>query len=451
MKRIVLALLVSIMCFCSISIIHAQQTGEYDLILKGGHVIDPLNNIDGKMDVAVLDGKIALVAKNIPPDAAKQDVDDEGMIRVIDAEGYYVAPGSLDIHAHTNYPGENRINARDHCFNSGVTTICDAGSMGANNIQDMLDLYYDEDLNIEGYWNPRVLAFLSISANGSAGRGHKAQFNVPLAVEVAKKYPGIIVGFKSYCMGDYDGDVWADVDASIEASRQTGLPVMYDFSQIRANGDTPSRSYNELITEKMLPGHIHTHWSAQQFPVLLNDGTPNPNMVAAQKRGIIFDVGHGSGSMVFRNAYRLIQQGFYPNSISTDLHGRNSNSPVYNMTNVMSKFLCMGMSLEHVIRCSTINPANEINHPELGHLSVGAVADIAVLEVIEGNFTYTDCSPGQNLTGGGRFKGNRKIQSVMTLFGGNIVHDIIGLSYRWWDEIPEDDAYWRGQFRYQDM
>ena len=178
---------------------------------------------------------------------------------------------------------------------------------------------------------------------------------------------------------------------------------------------------------------------------------PNQNMIDAQERGIIFDVGHGSGSMVFRNAYRLIQQGFYPNSISTDLHGRNSNSPVYDMVNVMSKFLCMGMSLEHVIRCSTVNPALKINRDDLGTLSVGADADIAVLEVLKGNFVYTDCSPGQDLRGGGKFKGKRKIQSVMTMFGGNVVHDITGLTYRWWDEIPQDERYWQGQFRYQGM
>lgn len=450
MKRQLIAILYIASVLLSVIKVTAQQTGKYDLILKGGHVIDPKNNINGKMDVAVLNGKIAHVAKNISKKEVKHILDDDGKIRIIEVKGYYVTPGLIDIHSHTNYPGGG-INARDHCFNSGVTTICDAGSMGANNVKEMIDLYYDEDLNIKGFWTPRVLAFLNIAANGMSGRKNPAQFNIPLAVQTAKMYPDIIVGYKSYSLGNYDGDVWANVDACIEASHQSGLPVMYDFSQLHAKDTTPERSYNEFVSKKMLPGHIHTHWSAQQFPVLLNDGTPNPFMVEAQKRGVVFDVGHGSGSMVFRNAYRLIKQDFYPNSISTDLHGRNSNSPVYNMTNVMSKFLCMGMSLEHVIQCSTINPAREIKHPEFGHLSIGAVADIAVLEVLKGTFTYTDCSPGQDLTGGGRFKGNRKIECVMTLFGGNTVHDINGLTYRWWNKIPEDDAYWEGQFKYQDM
>ncbi len=418
---------------------HAQSDGKYDIILKGGHVIDPANNISEKMDVAVLDGKIARVAKDIPASAIKARIDDEGAIKVIDVTGYYVTPGLIDIHSHVDYPND-RIHPRDHCFNSGVTTICDAGTVGGNEIKRVIDLFWNEDGTVRNVIGmPRVFFFLHIAANGLAGSSQKYQFNVPLAVTRAREYPGIIVGFKSYCGGTYGGDVWAVVDSAIEAGRLADLPVMFDFAPLQ------NRSYAELITNKMRPGDIHTHYTAMQFPIIMDDGKLNPAVIAAQKRGVVFDIGHGSGSMVFRNAVRSISQGFIPNSISTDLHGRNSNSPVLSMVHVMSKFINMGLSLEDVIRLSTINPARQINHPELGSLTVGATADVAVLEMQHGTFYFTDCSPGQDLTGGGRLKGDRRLQCALTLFGGKVVHDITGLTYRDWESIPQSDRYWKDQ------
>jgi dihydroorotase len=411
----------------------------YDLILKGGHVIDPANDINRKMDIAVLDGKIAKITKDIPESAVKKVLGDDGALKVIDASGYYVTPGLIDIHMHA-YPLDLRPNPRDHCFNSGVTTTCDAGSLGANDIKEAIDFYWDEEGKIKGgFWMPRVLFFMNISASGRSGNRLRYQHNVPLAAVTAKMYPGIIVGFKSYGRGDFDGEPWFNVDAAIEAGRMTNLPVMFDYEP------TPGRPYAELITNKMRPGDIHTHYTAMQFPLIMSDGKLNPAVVNAQKRGVIFDVGHGSGSVVFRNAVRSLKQGFIPNSISTDLHGRNSNSPVLNMINVMSKFLSMGLSLEDVIRLSTVNPAKEIQHQELGTLSVGAPAEIAVLELLEGKFYYTDCSPGQDLTGGGRLKGDKKLQCILTVFDGKVVHDITGLTYRDWEDIPLDDPYWGDQ------
>jgi len=416
-----------------------QAAAQYDIILKGGSVLDPANNISDKMDVAVLDGKIARVSKDIPASMIKAAVDKEGAVKVIDVTGYYVTPGLIDIHSHVYYPA-GWINPRDHCFNSGVTTICDAGSMGANDIKSAIDTFWEADGKIKNAIGiPRVLFFMNIAATGMAGNSQKYQFNVPLAAARAKEYPGVIVGFKSYCGGRYDGDVWAVVDAAEEAGRITNLPVMFDFAPL------PDRSYAELITKKMRPGDIHTHYTAMQFPIIMDDGKVNPAVIAAQKRGVIFDIGHGSGSMVFRNAVPSIRQGFIPNSISTDLHGRNSNTPVHNMTHVMSKFLNMGLSMEDVIRLSTVNPAKEINHPELGSLTAGATADIAVLELRRGTFTFTDCSPGQDLTGGGKLKGDKKLQCVLTLFGGKVVHDLNGFTYRNWEEIPKTEAYWGDQ------
>ena len=155
------------------------------------------------------------------------------------------------------------------------------------------------------------------------------------------------------------------------------MPVMFDF------WPRPDRSYAELILKKMRPGDIHTHVFAQQFPILLPDGKLNPILAEARARGVIFDVGHGAGSFWFRNAVPAVKQGFIPDSMSTDLH--TGNFTVLSLTDVMSKFLAMGVPLQDIVRRSTVNPANEIHRPELGTLSVGKEADIAVLEQLNGS------------------------------------------------------------------
>jgi len=187
----------------------------------------------------------------------------------------------------------------------------------------------------------------------------------------------------------------------------------------------PERSYAELILKKMRPGDIHTHVFAQQFPIILADGKVNPILAEARARGVIFDVGHGAGSFWFRNAVPAVRQGFIPDSISTDLHMENFT--VLSMTQVMSKFLAMGIPLNDIIRRSTVNPALEIRRPELGTLSVGKEADIAVLEVLSGKFSYVDC-------GVARMDGTVKLSARMTVRAGRILYDPSGLSMVEWEK-----------------
>ncbi len=187
----------------------------------------------------------------------------------------------------------------------------------------------------------------------------------------------------------------------------------------------PERTYAELILKKMRPGDIHTHVFAQQFPIILSDGKVNPIMTEARARGVIFDVGHGAGSFWFRNAVPAVRQGFIPDSISTDLH--TLNYTVLSMTQVMSKFLAMGMPLDEIIRRSTVNPAREIRRPDLGTLSVGKEADIAVLEVLNGKFSYIDC-------GLARMDGSGKLIARMTVRAGRILYDPSGLSMVEWEK-----------------
>jgi dihydroorotase len=400
------------------------QTPRYDLLLKGGHVIDPANRVDGVMDVAVSKDKIAAVEKEIPASQAA---------KVVDASGFYVTPGLIDIHVHIGHGGapldwftsEGRTHTApygippDLALQAGVTTMVDAGSSGA-------DTFLLEKEEVIDRAKVRVLAFLNIVANGMQGGLEQTvdQMDANRCAETIKKYPDIIVGVKTahyWTEAPWDAEhtPWAAVDRAEECGSTANVPVMFDF------WPRPDRSYAELILKKMRPGDIHTHVFAQQFPILLPDGKINPILAEARARGVIFDVGHGAGSFWFRNAVPAVRQGFIPDSMSTDLH--TGNFTVLSMTQVMSKFLAMGVPLQDIVRRSTVNPAQEIHRPELGTLSVGKEADIAVLEELNGSFGYIDC-------GLARMDAKVKLAARMTVRAGRIVYDPSGLSMVEWEK-----------------
>src|SRR6266700_1306926 len=405
-------------------VVFAQSTTRYDLLLKGGHVIDPANHIDEVRDVGVLQGKIAAVEKNIPPDQAG---------KVVDVSKLYVTPGLIDIHYHVGHGGaplnwfasDARAHAlplgipADLALQSGVTTLVDAGTAGA-------EAFLQEKEEVIDRAKVRVLAFLNVVANGMGGGLEQSldQMDSKLCAATIKRYPDLIVGVKTahyWTKETWDAEhvPWAAVDRAIECGTLANVPVMFDF------WPRPERTYEDLILKKMRPGDIHTHVFAQQFPIILPDGKINPIMAEARARGVIFDVGHGAGSFWFRNAVPAAKQGFVPDSMSTDLH--SGNYTVLSMNNVMSKFLAMGVPLEDVIRRSTVNPAKEIHRPELGTLSIGKDADIAVLEEQHGPFGYIDC-------GVARMDGNVKLVARMTVRAGKILYDPSGLSMVEWEK-----------------
>jgi len=402
----------------------SAQKPRYDLLLKGGHMIDPANGIDAMMDVAVAAGKIAAVEKDIAPSEAG---------KVVDASGLYVTPGLIDIHFHIGHGGaplnwfapESRAHIAplgipaDIALQSGVTTVVDAGTAGA-------ETFLQEKEEVIDRAKVRVLAFLNIVGNGMNGGLEQTvdQMDTKKCVETIKKYPDIIVGVKTahYWTEDpWDGEhtPWAAVDRAEECAQAVNVPVMFDF------WPRPERTYADLILKKMRPGDIHTHVFAQQFPIILPDGKLNPIMTEARARGVIFDVGHGGGSFWFRNAAPAAKQGFIPDSMSTDLH--TGNYTILSMNNVMSKFLAMGVPLGDIIRRSTVNPAREIHRPELGTLSVGKEADIAVLELLHGKFGYIDC-------GFARMDGDVRLVARMTMRAGRILYDPSGLSMVQWEK-----------------
>jgi dihydroorotase len=403
------------------------QAPKYDLLLKGGHVIDPANQLDSVMDVAVSGKEIVAVAKDIPEGEAR---------KVVDVSGLYVTPGLIDIHFHVGHGGaplnwfasEARAHTAplgvpaDIAATAGVTTVVDAGTAGA-------ETFAQEKEEVIDHARVRVLAFLNIVANGMDGGLEQTvdQMDPQLCAETIKNFPGVIVGVKTahyWTEKPWDAEhtPWAAVDRAEECGRLANVPVMVDF------WPRPDRSYADLILKKMRPGDIHTHVFAQQFPILLPDGKLNPVLLEARRRGVIFDVGHGAGSFWFRNAAPAVKQGFVPDSISTDLH--TGDFTVLNMTMVMSKLLSLGVPLQEIIRRSTVAPAEEIRHPDLGTLSVGKEADIAVLELQHGKFGYIDC-------GFARMDGDVKLVARMTIRAGQILYDPSGLSMVEWEKARQ--------------
>jgi dihydroorotase len=394
----------------------------YDLLLKGGRVIDPANHRDGPADVALRGGKIALVAADIDPGAAAT---------VADVTGLYVVPGLIDIHLHayhTREPEGLGLMPDAHCLRSGVTTAVDTGTAGSKHFLHFKRTVIDLS-------KTRVLAFINIVKSGMVGPFEQdlSEMDPELAASIVLAYPEICVGIKTahyWVKHPFDAEhpPWGAVDRSVEAAALCGKPVMFDF------WPRPERPYEDLLLKKARPGDIHTHVYAQQFPLLDEARKPRAFLAEARQRGIIFDVGHGAASFWFRQAVPCIEHGFGPDSLSTDLHTRSLNRNVVDMLTTMSKFLNMGLSLQEVIYRSTVTPAREINRPELGTLSAGSEADVAVLKQEEGDFSFADC-------GDARLHGTRKLDCLLTLRAGKVVYDPTGLTMPDWQDAPPE--YWK--------
>lgn len=404
-----------LICFLFIvSFANSVLAQDYDIVIKGGHVIDAKNNIDDVMDVAVKDGKIAKVAKSIDGKQGKQ---------VVDANGIYVTPGLIDIHEHV-FAGTEPSHAYSNgfaalppdgfTFRVGVTTIVDCGGSGWKSFPTFKKNIIDKS-------KTRVLAALNIVGEGMRGGAYEqdtSDMNSKLSAIVARQYPEYIVGFK---VAHYSGHDWTAVDRAVEAGNMSGgLPVIIDFG-----GSNPPLSIEELFTDHLRPGDIFTHTFAQldsrEYIVDLDTKKVKPFVLEAQKKGIKFDVGYGGISFAYSQAIPALKDGFFPNSISTDLHTGSMNAAMKNMLNVMSKFLLMGMDLKDVIKASTWAPAQEIHREELGNLSVGAPADIAMLNMRKGDFDFFDYT-------GHKQEGKEKLECEMTIRDGKIVYDLNGIA-----------------------
>jgi dihydroorotase len=395
------------------------QNPEFDLLIRNGHVIDPRNGVDAVTDVAVAGGKIAQVASNIAPSRTRD---------VVDATGLYVTPGLIDMHAHVFWGSEpnaaysngySAVQPDDHSFRSGQTTMVDAGGSGWRNFPQFKEQVIDRS-------KTRVLAFLNIVGSGMKGgpiEQNLADMDAKLTAMRVGQYHDVIVGIK---VAHYAGPEWDPVTRAVAAGSEANVPVMVDFG-----GHTPPLSLEDLLLKYLRPGDILTHMYASvsgRVPIVDENGKVRPYVLEARKRGIIFDAGHGGGSFVFTQAVPATKQGFYPDVISTDLHIGSMNSGMKDMLNNMSKFLNLGMRLQDVIKANTSRVADVIKHPELGHLTVGAEADIAVLNLRRGTFGFIDVA-------GAKMPGDQKLECELTLKGGQVMWDLNGISRPLWTDV----------------
>jgi dihydroorotase len=396
------------------------QAPEFDLLIRNGHVIDPRNTIDAVMDVAITGGKIARVAASIPPASAR---------RVADATGLYVVPGLIDIHAHVFYGTEKdaylsnsdtAVPPDSHSFRSGQTTLVDAGGAGWRNFLQFKEQVIDRS-------RTRVLSFINIVGSGMKGgpvEQNLSDMDAKLTAMRIRQYKDLIVGVK---VAHYTGPEWDPVTRAVEAGREGNVPVMVDFGM-----QTPPLALDDLLLRRLRPGDILTHMYAHvsgRTPIVDDGGNVRPFVWEARKRGVIFDAGHGGGSLLFRQAVPAMAQGFRPDVISTDLHTGSMNAGMKDILNTMSKFLNMGMPLPDVIKSNTLRAAEVIKRPDLGHLSAGADADVAVLNVRRGAFGFID-------SGGGKLSGDRKLECELTVKGGQVVWDLNGISRPVWTDMP---------------
>ncbi len=384
----------------------------YDLILRGGRLLDPENAVDGVRDVAIADGRIAAIAESL---------DTGGTKSVVDARGLLVVPGLVDLHAHVFFGtepnadysnGYNALPPDGFTFRSCVTTVVDTGGSGWRSFPQFKEQVIDRS-------ETRVLAMLNIVGSGMRGgpiEQNLSDMDPKLTAMRAAAFPELVVGIK---VAHYRGGEWEPVDRAVEAGRLAEIPVMVDFGTHQ-----PPLSLEELLLVRLRPGDILTHMYARvdgRLSIVDDAGTLLPFARRARERGIVFDVGHGAGSFVFQQARPAMEQGFPPDTISTDLHRASMNEGMKDMLNVMSKLMSLGVSIEDAVRFATASPAHAIRGTDVGHLAVGAGADIALLSVREGRFGFVDVA-------GERHEGARKLECELTIRAGKIVWDLNGIS-----------------------
>jgi len=359
---------------------------SYDLILTGGRVIDPSQSIDARLDVAFANGKVAAIGPNLAAERHTQKKDVSGRI---------VTPGLIDLHTHVYWGGTSLgIDAEEFCRTSGVTTSVDTGSAGPGNFAGFRKHVIEPS-------QVRILAYLHISHAGiygfstdvHVGESEDLRLMDPVgAVRVAAENPEHIVGIKVRVGRHASGDQGvAPLEFALQTAEETGLPLM-------AHIDEPPPSYEEVIA-RLRPGDVLTH-AFRPFPnaPCTAQGTVKPAVLKARERGVMFDIGHGMGSFSFKTARAMLANGFEPDTISSDVHALCINGPAFDLVTTMSKFICLGMPLDRVIKASTEMPARAVKRHNLGTLKPGSPGDATILSLDDGTFDYVDVL-GEQLEG----------------------------------------------------
>jgi dihydroorotase len=360
---------------------------RYDLVLKGGHLIDPAAGVDGPRDLAFSAGRVAAVDADIPREAARE---------VVDLAGARVAPGLIDLHAHAFIAGHDLgVDTDRVCRSTGVTTLCDAGSTGAAHFAGLREL-------VMARAETRVLAFVHLAAIGlthlSIGEHCYLDYSDPdLAAGTVREHRDVALGIKVRIQKEVVGAHGLEpLRRGLAAAEAAGVPVIVHVNN-------PPGEYGEVLA-RLRPGDIVSHFLHGRGSGILDDrGRLKPAVQEARRRSIVFDVAHGRNHVNFPVARQALAQGFAPDTISSDLTRPGRAGVVVDLPTTLSKFLSLGMALPDVVRAATAAPARAIGRSgELGTLAIGAAADACVFTVEDGRFPYQDAD-GHTLEGAKRW------------------------------------------------
>ncbi len=349
-----------------------------DLILKGGRVIDPASGTDAVLDVAFEDGLVAAIAPSIQPSEECQ---------IKDVTGRIVTPGLIDMHTHVYWGGTSlSIDAEDFCRKSAVTTCVDTGSAGPGNFAGFRKHVIEESLvRIVPYLHISFAGIFGFSKTIMVGESEDIRLMAPVdAVRVVEENRDMIAGIKVR-LGRHASGIhgMTPMTYAVQVAEEVELPMMVHI-------DEPPPSY-EAVLEAMRPGDVLTH-AFRPFPnsPVNGVGKVKDEVLAARDRGVLFDIGHGMGSFGFDTAKAMLDNGFMPDTISSDIHKLCIDGPAYDQVTTLSKFLCLGMGLNEVIAASTVNAGKALQMPELGVLEVGGIGDASILSIEEDEFPYED-------------------------------------------------------------
>ena len=358
---------------------------KFDLVIKGAEVLDPSQKLRGRRDIGIRYGIVEAVEADIAADRA---------LRVLDASGKLATPGLIDLHAHVfPYGSAIGIPADELVPHQATSTVVSAGDAGANNIAVFRR-------HIVAQTRTRMYAFVHIANMGLAGFPVPELFNIgyadaAVAAKAVAENADMVLGIKVRMSENViDKHGLEPLKRAVQACEMSGTraKVMCHI------GGVQSRELMSQILDTLRAGDILTHSysgapnNAGQGTNIVQDGKLLPSALAAKKRGVIFDVGHGGGSFDYTMAEPAIAQGAPPDTISSDIHVFSGNTPgMPFLTWVMSKFLNLGFTLEQVIAMATVNPARVIGRmPKLGTLQLGAPGDVSILEVVEGPVRFVD-------------------------------------------------------------
>ena len=393
--------------FCLATVPCVSQT--FDLIIIGGLVIDANYQLDAVLDIGITGDKVTKIAENIPLSQGR---------KIIHAEGLFVTPGLIDVHVHAfagNDPktfadGRSSVFPDDYSFRAGITTVVDCGTSGWRNFPVFKSQIIDQA-------KTRVLAFLNIFGSGMIGSPQEQNMqdlDTQKVIDLMKRHPDLLVGIK---IGQYSGSDWMPFDRALAVGERTARPIIIE-------AHLPNLPL-EGILKRMRPGDIYSqsfkHVTRDRLSIVDEQGKVRPYVTDAMKKGVLFDVGHGGVSFQFNTAIPAFRQGIVPNSFGSDMHRNSLNAGMKDMLNIMSKYLNIGMRVQEVVAHATWRSATSIRRPDLGQLSEGAIADIAILDLVTGTFGFVDAS-------GVRLAGEKKLECEVTIRAGKVVYDLNGLA-----------------------